>query len=354
MAPVMEYVLGIAVLVLAAVATGLLAALLRRSRQAGEGESLQLLQQQMGQTAQQIVSSVQSLTTDLNTRLGQTQNLAQQSQQAVTERLTAADRTLGDLKGQLGQLTQATQQLIQVGGDVRKLQDILQSPKLRGNLGEWSLENLLAEVLPRAAYRMQHTFAGGTKADALVQLSQGAVAIDAKFPLTNFRALLEAPDEAARTRARKALLQDVRKHIDTIAAKYILPNEGTLDFALMYVPAENVYYELLMGDEDDGITQHARQRKVILVSPNTLYAYLMTIVLGLRGLQVEQSAKRLYGELEQVRGELGRFMDDFTVIGRHLGNAQAKHDEARRKLEQVTGRLEQMHEQTNDTPGGAG
>src|SRR5947208_1118110 len=146
------------------------------------------------------------------------------------------------------------------------------------------------EVLPARHFTLQHTFQNGERVDAVVRLGPALVPVDAKFPLEDFRRLLEAGDDETRTRARRAFVARVRKHIDDVATKYILPDEGTYDFALMYVPAENVYYEAIVRDDggnDRELSAYALERKVIPVSPNCFYAYLQAIVLGLRGLRIE-------------------------------------------------------------------
>lgn len=327
----------------------------QRNSRDSKNETLGLLSQQMlesagqqelrmGRIGEQLNNNIGKLNTALNERLTQNQMLAQQTQKSVTEQLTAAGRTIADLKGQLGKLGQATDQISQVGSEVKKLQDILQQPKLRGGLGEWSLENLLADVLPEQHYTLQYGFKNGAKVDALIQLAQGRVCIDAKFPLPNFQIMLGAKDDSTRQKARKAFLRDVRKRIDEIADKYILPEEGTLDFALMYIPAENVYYEATMASGDGGtdISAYGRQRKVIPVSPNTLYGYLMVIAMGLKGLKIEENAQVIRQQLSQMVSDLQLFSSDFTLIGKHLNNAQCKYNEAGKKLDCYNMRLSQI------------
>jgi len=347
----MEHLNLILLAILIIIALIILVLLGRRSKSESSADALQLIQQQMHQLSQQNTSALQNLTSNLSDRLNQSQNQLQQSQKFIADRLDSTGKTVGDLKGQLGQLSQATQNILQVGTDIKKLQDILQSPKLRGALGEWSLENLLAEVLPRQHYHLQHRFKTGSMVDALVILAQGSVAIDAKFPLNNFQNILDAKDDNSRQKSRRAFFRDVRNHIDAIAAKYILPEEDTLDFALMYIPAENVYYETISGVDDPSldINTYARQKKVIPVSPNTLYAYLMAIALGLKGLQIEQNAQIIYQQLSQFNSQLQLFNNDFQTLGGHLKNAHAKHDEAHAKLNLLTNKLDQLQNQSPDS-----
>ena len=317
----------IALLVVVMAAVWVLAS---RRREAGpSADSLGLLQ---GQLADSLGRQDQ--------RLGQLSEQLAKSLDAMRlqtgERLDKVGSTMGDLRQQLGQLGEAAKGIQQVGSEVRQLQDILQSPKLRGNLGEWSLENLLAEVLPRDAYHLQYSFRSGNKVDALVELASGKVCIDAKFPLENFRAMLEAGDESTRQKQRKVFLRDVKKRIDEIAQRYIVPDEGTLDFALMYIPAENVYYETIIShsNAEPDINAYGREKKVFAVSPNLLYGYLMIIATGLKGLQIEKNAKRIYQQLTRLGNDLGTMEEDFQTLGKHLNNAKAKYDDTGRKLDQ--------------------
>src|SRR5437899_1809604 len=215
-----------------------------------------------------------------------------------------------------------------------------------GGLGELLLGDLLAQVLPAGHFTLQHTFRSGERVDAVVRLGPALVPVDAKFPLEDFRRLLEAADDEGRARARKAFVARVRKHIDDVAAKYILPDEGTYDFALMYVPAENVYYEAIVRDEGAGsersIAAYALERKVMPVSPNSFYGYLQAIVLGLRGLRIEARAQEVIGQLARLAGDLGRLQEDFRVLGRHVTNAAQAHAAADRRLDRLTVKLAEI------------
>jgi len=306
---------------------------------------------QLSNLSRQLTDSLQKLSVSVQDRMAQEQSLAQQTQSAIAQRLDTAGKTIAALHEQMGKLHQSTQQIQQFSAEVRQLQDILQSPKLRGGLGEWSLENLLADVLPQNHYQIQYRFPDGGIVDAVVELIQGRVCIDAKFPLENFQAMLQAENPADRAKARRNFLRDVRKRIDEIAQKYIQPDQGTLDFAMMYVPAENVYYETLLpaADEPADIASYGRGKKVILVSPNTLYAYLMVIAAGLRGLQIEQNAKQIRQRLAQLQTELQLFLDDFLTVGKHIGNAKARFDDAARKIDNFNFRLRQLDGNTDPT-----
>jgi len=354
MSGVVEILLILAVVLVATAVVVVLVLRFRQTAQARDTTGWQLLQQQINDSAarrdekldrlnQQLTESLSNLTRNLNQQLSQTHQLSQQTQKIIGDRLDSTGKTITQVHSQLGELGQAARNIAQVGTEVRKLQDILQSPKSRGSLGEWSLENLLAEVLPRQHYELQYRFQNGTIVDALVKLAQGSVAIDAKFPLPNFQALLEA-DEQTRPKLRRAFLRDVCQRIDEIADKYILPDEGTLDFALMYVPAENVYYEatIIRDPGETDVCAHGRARKVIPVSPNILYAYLMVIATGLKGLQIEKNAHLIRQQLSRLTTDLQSFINDFAIVGKHVTNAQTRHQEAAQKLDRLQLRLSQM------------
>jgi DNA recombination protein RmuC len=259
-------------------------------------------------------------------------------------------RVVGDVQGSLGKMGEANQRIFDVGRSIAGLEQILKSPKVRGGLGETFLENMLGQMFSREHYGLQHQFTTGDRVDAVVRIGDRLVPVDAKFPLENFQRLLQETDETARRQARRAFVRDVKARADEIAKRYILPDEGTFDFALMYIPAENVYFEAISrdeGSEEDPPAVYAAARRVIPVSPNSLYAYLRVIVLGLRGLAIERSAQEIQERLTRLGGDLDRFRESFDVVGRHLTNARNKYDEAGAALNRVEAKLEGI-----EKPGG--
>ncbi len=248
-------------------------------------------------------------------------------------------RTLADLRERLGQLGEAAQQLRRVGETVAEVQDLLRVPKLRGTVGELWLEELLRQVLPPAHYAMQYAFRSGERVDAVVRLGDRLVPVDAKFPLEACRRMFAADGEEAE-RERRAFARSLKARIDEIAGRYIRPDEGTYDFALMYIPAETVYYEAVVrGGHTDGVLVHALDRRVIPVSPHTFYAYLAVILHGLRGLRVEQRAQELMGELGTLRQQFEGFWAAFDKLGTHLGNAAKQYAESERQGGRVRDRV---------------
>jgi DNA recombination protein RmuC len=260
------------------------------------------------------------------------------------QRLDEASRAVTEVHGQLGALGESTRRMEQVGREIAGLEQILRAPKIRGGLGETLLERLLAEILPAEAYRLQHTFRSGDKVDAAVVLADRLVPVDSKFPLENFRRMLEETDEDRRRQSRRAFLKDVRGRVDEIAKKYIVPDEKTFDFALMYIPAENVYYEVILRDEagDESLLGYALSRRVVPVSPNSLYAYLQVILLGLRGLRIEQNAREILGVLGRLQGDAARLREHFDTLGRHITNAKNKYDETTTSLARLEGQIEDV------------
>ena len=337
---------GVLLAVLLVLVWQLRAALARRD----DGAGLLMLQQQLdalrGQIGQGLSGQSQAvgtqlsqLTTQLNDRLRESLEMVQRSQASVGERLDNTARVVGDVQRGLGELREATTKVFEVGKSVSQLHDILRAPKLRGGLGEFFLADLLGQVLPAEHVILQHGFRSGERVDAAIRLGDGLVPIDAKFPLEDFRRMLDATDDETRARSRKAFVARVRKHVDDVATKYILPDEHTYDFALMYIPAENVFYEAIIRDENRELVTYALERKVVPVSPNTLYAYLQSIVLGLRGMRIEAQAEEVMKQLGRLAGDLGKLRDDMRLVGRHLGNAQQAFASADRKLEKFEQRL---------------
>ncbi len=248
--------------------------------------------------------------------------------------------SVGKVQHRLGELQQATQSMVEIGKDIASLQEILRAPKLRGGLGELFLAELLRQILPEDHFSLQYTFRDGSKVDAVILLGQGMISVDAKFPLENFKRILSSVqgEEEAR-QARKNFIQDVKKHIDDIAAKYILPEEGTFDFALMYIPAENIYYETIIKDEiqTESLSAYALKKRVVPVSPNSFYAYLQAIVRGLKGLRIERSAQLILQSLGQMETDFKKFFEDFEKIEGHLENSLSAY----RKAEKRFGRLQE-------------
>ncbi|OGQ37659.1 MAG: hypothetical protein A3H47_01225 [Deltaproteobacteria bacterium RIFCSPLOWO2_02_FULL_42_39] len=315
-------------------------------------QEVQNLRQQVSENlatnVQTINQQLSSITSQVNSQLNFVSQQLQNATGQLSQRMDNAAKVVGDVKKDLGELSKATQQVFDVGKDIASLQEILRSPKLRGGLGELFLGDLLSQILPPTNYKLQYTFKNGTRVDAVIQLSNGLVPIDSKFPLENFRRVVESQSEDDKRLNKRKFISDVKKHIDDIAEQYIQPDEGTFNFALMYIPAENVYYETIIKDEsfgeEKGIATHAFTKRVIPVSPNSFYAYLQTILLGLKGLEISEQARDILSHLDRLKSDFDKVSRDFEVIGTHLNNAKTKYDETGKRFERFEEKLSSLGE----------
>ena len=283
-----------------------------------------------------IVVVVLKISSQVNDRLNQMNQSLQESNKIIGQNLGNATSAFGNVKEQLGKLEETNKQIIAISKDISSLQELLRAPKFRGAMGETLLENLLGQVLPKEHYHTQYRFKSMDTVDAVICLGERLVPVDAKFSLENFQKIIDSDDEQTKESYRKKFIQDVKNRINEVAAKYILPAENTYDFALMYIPAENVYYEVIIKED---IFSYSMQKKVIPVSPNTFYAYLQVICLGLRGLKVEENAKAILKSLGALSIETDKFKEDFNILGNHLVNANTKYTDAAKRLDRVSDRL---------------
>jgi DNA recombination protein RmuC len=284
----------------------------------------------------QTQTQLNSITNQLNERLKEMSAAILETHRGVGERLDSTVNIIGGVQKSLGRLEETNRQICEISKDISGLQDLLRAPKFRGEVGETLLGNLLAQVLPKDHYSLQHQFKSGEIVDAVVRLGANIVPVDAKFPLENFQTFLKAASDEEKNVFIKKFIADVKNRINEISGKYILPDEGTFDFALMYIPAENVYYEATIKQDLLGYALH---KKVIPVSPNTLYAYLQVICLGLKGLQVERNAKEILATLGRLQQDLIKFSEDFRLVGGHIKNALQKYTDSEKRLEKFQDRL---------------
>ena len=319
-----------------------------------------MMQQQMeqlrGQMSDGLNKNISLLTEQLrvineqvNQQLQLVNQQLQQSSGQIGQRLDSAAKVIGEVRENIGRLSKVSDQIYEVGKNIATLQEILRPPKLRGGLGEQFLGELLSQILPPEFFTLQYSFSSGERVDAVVKLGQRLVPIDSKFPLDNFRRMIECKTDDERKASQKLFYRDVKKHIDEIAGKYIVPEEGTYDFALLYIPAENIYYETITKDEsfgeEKGILDYALKKKVIPVSPNSFYAYLQVIILGLKGLKIEEHAHEIQALLVGLIKEMRDFQEDFRIVGKHITDARNRFEEARSRLEKFSFKLEQIENQ---------
>lgn len=235
----------------------------------------------------------------------------QENTKQLNERLDKAAEAMRDVNKEVGKMSE-------IGRNMQELQDFLKSPKLRGNIGEQVLKDLISQIFPKNSFHLQYTFRSGEKVDAVIQTDAGILPIDSKFPMENFQKYSKAQTDGEKEQYKKEFAKDVRHHIETIAKKYILPDEGTMDFALMYVPSESVFYEVVNTDD---ILEFARTKRVYVVSPSTLYAHLQTILLSFEGKKIEQRSKQVFALLRALQTDYNKVNESLDVLGKHLGNA---------------------------------
>ncbi|MBA4336729.1 hypothetical protein C0416_03060 [bacterium] len=291
-----------------------------------------------------VLKQLNSVTQQVGERLKENTSMIEKQQGFVGDRLDTAAKAVNTVNSRLSKIEEGNKRIYDIGKDISSLQELLKAPKLRGGLGELFLNDLLAQILPQEHYTMQYTFKTGDTIDAVIHLRDNIIPVDSKFPLENYRKMYETDKEEERIMFRKAFLNDVKKRIDEIATKYILPDEKTLDFALMYVPAENVYYEIIVKEQKNerNLSAYAFEKKVIPVSPNTFYIYLQTILIGLKGFQIEKQAGSILNSLSRLRGDFVKFEEEFGLVGKHIGHARNSYENSEKRLERFSDKLSQV------------
>ncbi|MEK7528181.1 MAG: DNA recombination protein RmuC [Patescibacteria group bacterium] len=314
-----------------------------------DDKMLMMLNENLNSVTKNMMEQINEMRRQVDTRLRENAEAFQSSNKTIGDRLDNAAKVVTTVTDKLGKMEEANKRIYDIGKDISSLQEILRSPKLRGNLGEEFLLDLLDSLLPKEMYAMQYVFKNGKKVDAIVRFKDYVIPIDAKFPLENFQKFAAAQDEKEKKVFKKAFMSDVKKRIDE-AAQYIMPDEGTLDFVLLYIPAENVYYEVIIKDEDNtDLRGYALKKRVIPVSPNNLFVYLQTVRMGLQGMQIEKGAREILATLTRLKGDFQKFGEDFSVLGSHIGNASRKYDESERRLERVGSKLDQIESLVPDS-----
>lgn len=248
-----------------------------------------------------------------------------QKQLSVTnERLTQAARVIGELQETARQMS--------------NFQAFLKSPKLRGNIGEQILKDLLEQYFPYHQFELQYKFKTGKMVDAILKVEKGLIPVDSKFPMENFQKYIQAKNEKEKTDYFKGFLRDVKKHIDTISEQYILPQEGTVDFAVMYIPAEAVYYEIIKSID---LNRYAFDKKVLVVSPNSFYYFLKVIMIGLEGKRIEEASKMILTILSAIQKDAKKFAEHLRVLTSHLNNARLALDRVNNEYTKLSSKIDQ-------------
>jgi DNA recombination protein RmuC len=249
----------------------------------------------------------------------------------IWERLTEAQTVIGDINKQIGGIEE-------FGKDIKDLSHVLRSPKLRGGLGEQFLNELLADALPKDLYKIQYAFKDGSKCDAVIMTENGIIPIDSKFSMENFKAMATAERDDIRIKHKREFLRDVKKRIDEISDKYIKPDEGTTEFALMYVPSESIYYELAVNSKD--VEDYARKKSVFITSPNTLFSQLRIFLVAYQQYELHQHTSEILKALSGIKIEAEKFEGDLGILEKHVSNASKAAENVRSKFGKLFGKIE--------------
>lgn len=236
---------------------------------------------------------------------------SQETSKAINERLDRAARVIAGVQKSIGEMSE-------IGRGMKDLQEFLRSPKLRGNIGEQVLKELLGQMLPKQSFNLQYSFRSGAKVDAAIKTAAGIIPVDAKFPLENFRKMTASKTEEEKKAIEKEFIRDVKKHIDDISSKYILTEEGTIDYALMYLPSEAVYYEVVNNSD---LFDYSGKKRVLPVSPMTFYAYLRAILMSFEGQKIEAKARQILSAIRAVQKDYQKVDENLGILGKHIQNA---------------------------------
>lgn len=279
--------------------------------------SLFLIKKWIGETIEKIKPSEDLIEwlKDMGKRM---ENSTQAVDQKLTENMKNFNQRLDKAAYVIAQVQKNIGEFSEIGRSMKELQDFLQSPKLRGNIGEQVLRDLLAQFFPKETYALQYGFRNGERIDAVVKTSQGLIPIDAKFPMENFKKMVKEETKTMREKIKEDFLRDVKKHINDIAKKYILTEEGTVDYALMYIPSESIYYEIINNEE---IFDHAGKKRVLPVSPMSFYAYLKAILMSFEGQKIEKKAKEILSLLRSLQKDYEKADEALSVLNKHITNA---------------------------------
>ena len=273
-------------------------------------------------------------TKTVDARLEATNRTRQQSEQEI-------QKMIREVSQKLAQVEEANKKIFDVGKNISSLQEILRAPKLRGTLGELMLDELLGQVFPANRYKLQYAFKSGESVDAVVLLRDGhIVPIDSKFPLENFDKLLNSETDFDRVQYQRLFSRDVKKHIKDIANKYILPEDGTVNFAVMYIPSEAVFYEIIR--QERALNDYAADAKVLMVSPNSFFYFLRVIMMGMQGKRIEEQAQRILTTMEAITKDTKKFGDTLSVLNTHISNASGALDRVNTDYSRLSAKVEQI------------
>jgi len=273
-------------------------------------------------TSDELIAWLKDLGQRLENSTTSVDNKLTKNMDMFNTRLDNAAQVISKVQKNIGEFSE-------IGRSMKELQEFLRSPKLRGNIGEQVLRDLLAQHFPPSSYSLQYGFKNGEKVDAIIKTSQGLLPIDSKFPLENFRKYIAAESDLNREQLKKEFVNDVKKHIADISRKYILVSEGTVDYALMYIPSESVYYEIINNGQ---LYDYAGSKQVLPVSPLSFYAYMKAILMSFEGQKIETKAKEILELLNAMKKDYQKTEESLAVLSKHVTNAYNQTDLVRKNV----------------------
>ena len=341
----METTLIILILILTAVIIAMFFVIQKKLGGKKDDQSLLILQQQMHQMTQALDSKLAEVHKANQDQFGRTtgimQGVTEQAQKMLSSIHAQSQNAIAAVTEKLTKLDETNKQVVNFAEQLQSLEDILKNPIHRGILGEYQLEMVLKNVLPPAAYKLQYEFDDGDIVDAAIFVKDKIIPVDSKFSLENYNRIVQEKDPGAREQLEKEFKLDLKKRIDE-TAKYIKPNQGTMDFAFMFIPAEGIYYDLLINqvgaikvNTRDLIEYAFTTKHVIIVSPTSFHAYLQTVLQGLRALQIEESAKEIRKRVEQLGRHLASYDEYMKKLGANLGTTVNAYNGAYKEFGKV-------------------
>lgn len=308
---------------------------LARKKPEKKDDSLIMLQQQMGQNSQLLQQQLNQLSQTLDSRLSE-------SNKSFQEQFKQSSKIVQEVTTKLVELGETNKQVVGFAEQLQSLENVLKNTKQRGILGEYYLEELLKNVFSPSQYQMQYGFKDGKVVDAVIFVGKDKIIpVDSKFSLENYNRIIDESDPAKKEELEKQFRQDLKNRIDETAG-YIRPGEGTLDFAFMFIPAEAIYYDLLVNkvgalksNTRDLIEYAVRDKHVHIVSPTSFYAYLQTILQGLRAMQIEKSAQEIRKRVEVLAKHLLGYEEYMEKLGNNLGNTVSAYNNAYKEFGKI-------------------
>jgi DNA recombination protein RmuC len=308
------------------------------STDSSETNSMQLLLQQMNELSRTVDSKVGELNKTVDAKMTES---ARGMSDTIHRQFGESAKLIKEVTQGLTKLDETNRQVVSFADQLQGLQDILKNPKQRGVLGEYYLETLLKNVLSPAQFQMQYAFANGEIVDAAVFVKDKVIPIDSKFSLENYNRMVETRDPAEKERLEKAFVNDLKLRI-VETSKYIRPNEGTMDFAFMFIPHEAIYYDLLINkigaiteDAENLIQRSAGKYKVIIVSPTSFLAYLQTVLQGLKAMQIEETAKDIVKRVEDLGKHLKSFEEYHKKLGNSIGTVVSHYNNSGKEFKKI-------------------